>query len=124
LEKELARILLPEGTLDYFEVTSVSQTEEGYTINLLEQEIHPIEFSGDDLISKGFVEEVTIKDFPIRGKASFLKVKRRRWLNKTRGKIVHRDWELVAKGTRMTTGFASFLKAVHRYQSSKLQKSG
>lgn len=120
MEKELARILLPEGTLDYFEVTSVSQTEEDFTISLVEQDHHPPEFSGNDLVSKGFSEQVTIKDFPIRGKACFLKVKRRRWLNKTTEKIVTRDWELVAKGTRMTTSFASFLKAVHRYESSKL----
>ncbi|MGL6014937.1 MAG: ISAon1 family transposase N-terminal region protein [Selenomonadaceae bacterium] len=33
----------------------------------------------DKLLSKGFYEPVTIQDFPLRGKACYLKVKRRRW---------------------------------------------
>jgi hypothetical protein len=31
-----------------------------------------------------------------------LHIKRRRWTNKTVGEIIQRDWQLVAKGTRMT----------------------
>ena len=111
---------MPEGILTYFEVTAVDKSEEGYWISLVEKELAPTEFLGQRLSSKGFFEEVTIKDFPIRGKACFLKVKRRRWLNETMNEVVSRDWELVAKGTRMTKEFAVFLKAVHRYQSGKL----
>jgi len=55
---------------------------------------------------------VTIQDFPLRGKACFLKVKRRRWLNEDTGEIVMRDWDIVAKGTRMTRDFAIFLKGL------------
>ena len=111
---------MPEGMLTYFEVTSVEKLEEGYWISLVEKELTPTEFLGHKLSSKGFFEETTIKDFPVRGKACYLKVKRRRWLNETMNEVVSRDWELVAKGTRMTKDFAAFLKAVHRYQSGKL----
>jgi hypothetical protein len=31
-----------------------------------------------------------------------LHIKRRRWTNKTTGEFMQRDWQLVAKGTRMT----------------------
>lgn len=113
-------LLLPDGMLDYFEVASAKKDEAGYRINLVEKEKPPSEFSGDRLRLHGFHEQVTIKDFPLRGKACFLKVKRRRWMNESSSKVVSRDWKLVAKGTRMTKEFASFLKAVHRYQSSKL----
>lgn len=113
-------MLLPEGMLDYFEVSSSEKKEEGYWISLVEKELYPTEFLGHKLTSKGFFESITVKDFPIRGKASYLKVKRRRWTNETLGKVVSRDWELVANGTRMTKEFASFLKAVHRYNASKL----
>ncbi|MGL5262175.1 MAG: ISAon1 family transposase N-terminal region protein, partial [Bacteroides sp.] len=41
--------------------------------------------------------------------------KRRRWLNKSTGQLVQRDWSLVAKGTRLTAEFASFLKEINRY---------
>ncbi len=41
-------------------------------------------------------------------------VKRRRWMNHTQGKVVTRNWELVAKGTQISSEFASFLKAMDR----------
>jgi len=107
-------LLLPEGILTYFEVTAVENLEEGYWISLVEKELAPTEFLGHKLSSKGFFEEVTIKDFPIRGKACYLKVRRRRWLNESLKQVVFRDWEIVAKGTRMTKEFAAFLKAIHR----------
>lgn len=113
-------LFLPSGMLDYFEVSSATQTEDRYTIYLTEKNLYPGEFSGSKLLSKGFLEPITIKDFPIRGKACYLEVKRRRWLNKELNKVVSRDWQLVAEGTRMTNEFASFLKEVHRYHTSKL----
>lgn len=120
MDQSIISLFLPAGILDYFEVTSVTKSEEEYWISLVEKDLHPREFSTHKLSSKGFYEEVTIKDFPIRGKACFLKVKRRRWHNESLRKVVSRDWQLVAAGTRMTTEFAAFLKAVHRYDSNKL----
>lgn len=120
METDLIKIFLPEGILEYFEVTSVSQTQDSFTIKLEEKNIAPGEYSDKKLLSKGFLEEVTIRDFPIRGKASYLKVKRRRWTVQQTGDIVLRDWDLVAKGTRMTQEFATFLKELHRRNTGKL----
>jgi hypothetical protein len=87
-----------------------------------DQEIHlyftelndvPEEFKGAKLHSKGFFPEATVQDFPIRGKNVFLHIIRRRWLNEDTGKVVTRDWQLVAKGTRITSEFAAFLKELH-----------
>ncbi|MCP9769623.1 transposase, partial [Lacihabitans sp. LS3-19] len=74
----------------------------------------PSEYEGDKLESKGFFDEETVRDFPLRGKPCFLKIKRRKWLNHNSGKIVYRNWEIVANGTRMTTEFATFLKGAFR----------
>ncbi|MDF9794744.1 hypothetical protein OKW21_005744 [Catalinimonas alkaloidigena] len=120
MDKAIISLFLPDGMLDYFEVTSVEKTEESYTISLAEKNQHPEEYAGENLISKGYFAEITVKDFPIRGKACYLKVKRRRWWNEDTGKVVFRNWELVAQGTRMTMEFASFLKALHRYHTGKL----
>ena len=38
----------------------------------------------------------------------YLHIKRRRWTNKNTGEIVKRDWNLVAKVTRITQEFAAF----------------
>jgi hypothetical protein len=119
-EHELMALLLTEGMLDYFEVTQIETQSESYTIHLSERNIIPELYKNDKMLSKGFYEPVTIQDFPLRGKACYLKVKRRRWQNETTGMIVMRDWNMVAKGTRMTVEFASFLKAFNRYQPGKL----
>ncbi|WP_339921812.1 transposase [uncultured Cyclobacterium sp.] len=109
-EKELLRLLLPAGLLDYFKITSAKFNDGNYYIYLEEQNIHPEHLQGAKLTSKGFYDEVSIQDFPLRGKACFLKIKRRKWLNEDTGKNVSRDWNLVANGTRMTEEFALFLK--------------
>ena len=69
--------------------------------------------------SKGFHSEVVIQDFPIRDKKVFLHVRRRRWLVESTNKIVSRDWNTVAKGTRLTGEFAAFLKGLFGYLPNK-----
>lgn len=120
MDHRLIELFLPEGILEYFQVTSVKKKEDSFQISLEEKNSVPEEYSGQKLLSKGFYDVITIQDFPIRGKACYLKIKRRRWTVEDTGQIVSRDWSLVAKGTRLTEEFASFLKAVHRYHASKL----
>jgi hypothetical protein len=108
-------LLLPDGVLDYFEITQVDQKEKEILIVLEERNVIPEEYQGRKLESKGFYEDSKVQDFPLRGKAVFLIIRRRRWIDKTTGDIVFRHWELVAKGTRMTQEFAAFLKGISRF---------
>jgi hypothetical protein len=116
----LAGIVLPTGILEFFIIAKVTQSAEQLDIYLDEKNIIPEEFIKDRVSSKGFYDEIKVQDFPIRGKPVYLFIKRRRWLNETTGNIVIRNCELVAKGTRMTNEFASFLKVISRYQAGKL----
>jgi len=118
-EHELIGLMLPDGMLEYFEITQAEKNADSYIIHLSEKNIVPEDFKDNKLLSKGFYEPATIQDFPLRGKACYLKVKRRRWLNLDTGIIVCRNWEMVANGTRMTIEFATFLKELNRYHSSK-----
>ena len=68
------------------------------------------------LQSKGFFPTITVQDFPIRGHKVYFHIKRRRWLNISTVKVAYRDWHLVAEGTRITEGFAAFLKELSRYE--------
>jgi hypothetical protein len=43
-----------------------------------------------------------------------LHIKRRRWLNEDTGKVVFRNWDMIAQGTRITKEFADFLKELGR----------
>ena len=116
----LVNFILPTGVLEYFTITKIEQTEEHLNIYLDENNVIPQEYINDKVISKGFYEESRIQDFPIRGKAVYLYVRRRRWLNESTGEYICRDWTLVANGTRMTQEFASFLKVISRFQAGKL----
>jgi len=117
---DFLRMVLPEAICDYFELTSYKKDSEREVIDLFLQEIGniPTEYANARLTSKGFFNEVTIQDFPIRGHKVFLHIKRRRWLNEDTGQVVYRNWDVIAKGTRITQGFAAFLKEISRYSSS------
>ena len=114
MDKELLRAFFPEGLLDYFEVTSYSVEASGYVFYISEMNLPPAGHNEESLVSKGFYQEETVTDFPLRGKRCQYKIKRRRWQNKEDGSIVKRDWNLLAKGTRMTSEFATFLKGINR----------
>ena len=119
-EKDYLSLLLPSGMEYYFKLTSVKKLKDSYELYLEELNEVPPEYSGEKLLSKGFYEEVSIQDFPLRGRKCFLKVKRRRWEIESSGKIVSRNWEVVANGTRLTQELADFLKAINRYPTHKL----
>ena len=111
---ELLKFVLPDFLVDNFEIVSALNSEENLHLYFEEKSKPPKEFDSLELVSKGFLDEITIQDFSLRGKFVFLHIKRRRWTNKTNGEIVKRDWQLVAKGTRMTQEFAAFLKEINR----------
>jgi hypothetical protein len=116
--KSLIELILPSSIEEYFELVSVNKSQDSIHIYLKELNKTPEEFSSSKLTSKGFFEEITIQDFPIRGLQVYLHITRRRWMNENTGTVVFRDWDLVAKGTRITKDFAAFLKAFSRYTSS------
>lgn len=115
--QQLAKFLLPEGLLDFFNLEEVYKTDAGFHIHLVEKNVIPNEYSNQKLLSKGFLPEIKIQDFPLRGKAVYLHIKRRRWLLEKTGDIVSRDWKLISSGTRITQEFADFLKGLLRYSS-------
>jgi len=114
VEKQLISLLFPAGLLDYFEVVSLDQSNEEFVFYLDEKQICPEGYHKKDLESKGFYDLESITDFPLRGRRCKLRLRRRKWISKLDGKIIHRDWNLVAQGTRTTTEFATFLKELNR----------
>jgi hypothetical protein len=111
---DLLKFMLPDFLIENFEIVSATNSEENLHLYFGEKAKPPKEFDAVELVSKGFLDEITIQDFPLRGKFVYLHIKRRRWTNKTTKEIIKRDWLLVAKGTRMTQEFAAFLKEINR----------
>jgi hypothetical protein len=117
LSLDLLKLLLPELLVSHFDITSHSIEKDTVHIYFEEKEDRPKEEKHRTLTAHGFHKEATIQDFPLRGKTVYLHIKRRRWLDKTTGQAVHRNWDLVAQGTRMTVEFAAFLKVLNHYQA-------
>lgn len=101
--------------IEHFELDKTEQIGEKLRLHFSEKNKIPAELNSRSLTSKGFHKEIIVQDFPLRGKRVFLHVKRRRWTDNISGEVVQRDWNVVAKGTRMTTEFASFLKEISQY---------
>lgn len=107
-------LFLPSGILDYFTLVSGVSQETCFILYLEENPAIPSELCHLPLHSKGYLPEIEIQDFPIRGKAVYLRIKRRRWEDPTTGQTYSRDWSLVATGTRITAEFGAFLKELLR----------
>jgi len=108
----LIRLLLPPEIFEYFEIIQIDLLETEVHVHLDEINIKPSGYENEKLSSKGFHPESMVQDFPLRDKAMFLHVRRRRWLVESTGIVVSRDWDTVAKGTRLTKDFAIFLKGI------------
>lgn len=109
---QLAALILPEEIFEFFDIVSIESNQFQVDIHLDEKPNKPEGYELVRLTSKGFHAPIIIQDFPLRDKALFLHVRRRRWYSESTSKTVERDWESVAKGTRLTKGFASFLKGL------------
>jgi tRNA U54 and U55 pseudouridine synthase Pus10 len=74
----------------------------------------PKEFAHYEYKASGFMPPKLIKDCPIRLNLVTLSVKCRRWDVLIDGKYHKRsrNWESVAKGTRLNPEYASFLKEI------------
>jgi len=104
-------VFLPERTLDYFVLTLWSKDDQEVHITLEEKDDPPVA-GGDQnkkILSKGF-HDITITDFPIRGRRTLLTFRRRYWQIEGQNKLLKRDIPLTFPGTQLETEFAHFLK--------------
>jgi hypothetical protein len=107
---------LPIDLLEYFSITEVQNLTDEKTkqpfLKIHLEEKNSMESGIDATLyeSKGFTE-ITLQDFPIRGKAVYLVIKRRRWRNKTNEKeIIKNVFPFVSDGSKLTKELSDFLK--------------
>lgn len=76
----LAELILPKEVFEHFELIRIEKLQDLIDLYLDE---HPVLPSGKYTYnSKGFTEASVIQDYLIRGKAVYLHVRRRKWLEK------------------------------------------
>lgn len=115
----LVRYMLPEGILDYFEITKIDEEvtnekdETGTVIRILHIYLDERDLRDKvwhDMQSNGFTEPRLFNDFPQREHKVLLHVRRRRWLDENGHNVVLETLPLVAEGTCYSVEFADFLK--------------
>ena len=108
-------LVFPEELMRYFKSVGYSiKTDDRYNEEYIEVvfEEHnelPEGYTSDEYESKGFFSK-RIQDFPLRGKAMFIELRRRRWRHKDTGEQITRDFTFLAKGSSFTAELADFLK--------------
>ena len=104
-------VFLPEGVLKWFDVVDWDKQEDNIRIVLEEKNTPPLKEQDKNkkVVSKGFTD-ITITDFPIRGRRALLTFKRRRWQVEGEKKLLKRNIKLAFEGTQLEKEFADFLK--------------
>lgn len=112
--KMLAQVVLPPQILEYFAVVGVEQTPKEIHISL-DERMNEVLSSDVHFESKGFMEAVSVTDFPIRDHKVILKIRRRRWFDTRTGKSfsIPIDLDVAAEGTRYSKESGAFLKETY-----------
>jgi hypothetical protein len=128
LDKKLLLQLFPTELTNYFNIShfeilcSLETKEEYWVIEFEEKNEIPDGYSSPDYESKGFMESKLIQDFPLRGRAVYLRVKKRRWRHKETGEIIKRDFSFMADGSKFTQELSDFLKEAGGYATRYHEK--
>jgi hypothetical protein len=112
---QLIEWMLPTGTLTWFDVTSSVGSVSDLQVILTEKNVPPVtpEMQDKKIESKGF-KDITVVDFPVRGRRLSLTFRRRYWQVEGRVSYLKRDIQLCAPGTQLSVEFADFLKDASR----------
>ena len=121
MDLSLLSCVLPKGLLEHFEISSLKELgdiktqKDCFYIYLDEKNQLPTGYNPDEYESKGFYPRTCIQDFPLRGKAVYLAIRRRRWRNKLdKSKVVKNDYSFIAEGSKLTIELSDFLKGTGR----------
>jgi len=112
---EVLSQVFPKELLDYFTIDQADikrhePTGEDYLeVVFSERNVLPDGYDPKDYESKGFFTK-RVQDFPLRGRAVFLVIRRRRWRHKSTGEQITRDFSFLAEGSKFTAELAAFLK--------------
>ncbi|MBK9249132.1 MAG: hypothetical protein IPM69_13715 [Ignavibacteria bacterium] len=115
MDISLLSALFPSELTQYFIITKfelkydVDKTEY-WLIDFEEKNDLPTGYSSSDYESKGFMQSSTIQDFPLRGKAVYLRIMKRRWRHKENGTVLRRDFSFITEGSKLTRELSDFLK--------------
>lgn len=112
LSKELFELIFPQDVFEWFELTTGKSDGTTTRITFVEKDIPPLtpENQSKKITARKF-HDITISDFPLRGKKVLLTFRRRYWKIEGQKEYLKRDIKLTFPGTQLEKKFAIFLKA-------------
>ena len=118
---DLSSLLLPTDFLNHFitikvlELCDIETKEHILELHLEEKNQLPNGYISEEYESKGFYTSKRVQDFPIRGKALYLCIKRRVWRKKDNPKLtIKSDYSFISEGSKLTKEISDFLKGTGR----------
>lgn len=108
IQQKVLELILPKGVLDWFVLTNGTASDEDVQIILEEKDDPPIT-DNQKVVARKF-HDITITDFPIRGRRTLLTFRRRYWKIEGQEKYLKRNISLSFPGTQLEKEFADFLK--------------
>ena len=111
LEQKTLELFFPVGIFEWFDLVDSQKDDTTMRVTLQEKNIPPVteKHKGRKVEVKGF-NDITINDFPIRGRQTFITFKRRYWQVEGHPGYLKRDIKLNFPGTKLEKEFADFLK--------------
>ena len=113
LTKDMFELIFPQGLFAWFELTSGRSDEEQVYFTLTEKDIPPLSNPHQMIVARKF-HDITMTDFPLRGKRTRLTIRRRYWKLEGQDEYLKRAIPLCFPGTHLEQAFADFLKASSR----------
>jgi hypothetical protein len=115
LIKNLLAGIVPKEWTEIFELEEIKEREKEFNLVLIEKaDLVPEEIQGKDWVLNGYCSPLEIMSFPLKGKATYVTIKKRKW--KIRGESIsyRNSYDLHLKGVKATKEFAIFLKELDR----------
>ena len=110
IEQTILQLIFPENIFEWFDVVSGKKDDKTVSIVFEEKNIPPVSDPNKKVLSKGFTD-ITITDFPIRGRKTLLTSRRRYWQVEGQKELLKRDIQIRFPSTQLEKEFADFLKA-------------
>lgn len=111
LTKDVFELIFPQGVFEWFDLKESGKDEQTVHLTFEEKDLPPLLATDKNkrIIARKF-HEITVIDFPLRGKQTLLTFRRRYWKLEGRPEYLKRDIQLTFPGTQLEKKFADFLK--------------
>ena len=108
IQQKVLELIFPKGVFEWFDLVGGTVDGEDIKITMEEKDNPPIK-ENQKIIARKF-HDITITDFPLRGRRTLLTFRRRYWKIEGQKEYLKRDIPLAFPGTQLEKEFADFLK--------------